>query len=275
MRAGQQAFREQRYPGAEASFTEALALARVDGAITGQLIALDGLAASHAVRGNLPPADSLYSRLLGLQRHRFEVDSLSGRMLVRTLGTLSEISLNRGLLDRADSLLNHILELDASGAIDLRPEEATLAFTMQGLGNVLAARGDVAGASVFHDRAAGLKLYAQGFSYYVGDKLERAEQAFRGAMQHQERVLGPDHDDLARSAHALGRLFDLQGRQREALSLYERAVRVYASAGSGRLGHAAALDDLAQALPDGSSRIDSLRQRAITLRNASSRVEVF
>lgn len=270
LRDSQQAFREQSYSKAEAGFAEALALAEASGSQSGRLVALDGLAATHTVRGNLPVADSLYSELLGLQQRRFEADSLSGRVLVRTLGTLAEISLNRGLLARADSFLSRILELDASGAVDLRPEEAILAYTVQGLGDVLAARGHSARADSLRGRASGLKLYAQGFSYYVGDRFERAEQAFRGALKHQERVLGPDHGDVARSAHALGRLYELQGLSDKAVRHYERAVRVYARAGSARLDHAAALDDLAAALPAGSGRIDSLKRRAGTLRDEAS-----
>ncbi len=266
LRQAQRAFREQSYTEAEAGFARALTLTEASGSETGRLVALEGLAATHAARGNLPPADSLYSQLLALQQRRFAADSLSGRVLVRTLGTLGEISLNRGQLARADSFLSRVLELDASGAVDLRPEEAILAHTMQGLGDVLAAHGDSTRADYLRRRATGLLHYAQGFSYYVGDKLKRAEQAYRGALKHQERVMGPNHEDVARSANALGRLYELQGFSDKAVRHYERAVIVYARAGSARSDHAAALDDLAAALAPESVRRDSLEQRARTLR---------
>lgn len=54
--------------------------------------------------------------------------------LVRTLGSLGEISLNHGLPARADSFFSEILRLGASGAIDLRPEEAAQAFTIERAG---------------------------------------------------------------------------------------------------------------------------------------------
>ena len=137
---------------------------------------------------------------------------------------------------------------------------------MQGLGDVLATLGDSTRADSLRRRAPGLRLYAQGFSYYVGDKLKRAEQAYRGALQHQERVLGPNHEDVARSANALGRLYELQGLSDKAVRHYERAVLVYARAGSARSDHVGALDDLAAALAPGSARRDSLELRAETLR---------
>ncbi|HIG17010.1 MAG TPA: tetratricopeptide repeat protein [Candidatus Handelsmanbacteria bacterium] len=59
-------------------------------------------------------ADSLY-RVLDLQRRRLEVDSLSGMVVARTLGSLGQINLNRGEFAQADSFFNGILELDRGG----------------------------------------------------------------------------------------------------------------------------------------------------------------
>ncbi len=52
--------------------------------------ALDGLAATHSVGGKMVAADSLYRVLLDLQRRRLEVDSLSGMVVARTLGSLGQ-----------------------------------------------------------------------------------------------------------------------------------------------------------------------------------------
>lgn len=262
------AVRAQHFGKADTLFAEVLQMAAEDGSESGRLVAIEGLAASHALRGNLGVADSLYSVLLDMQRRRFEADSLSGMALVLTLRSRGEINLSRGLPELAGVDFADILRLDADGAVDLRPEEGTLAFTIEGLGQVRAAGGDTLGADSLGGRATGLKLYAQGFSEYVGDDFDRAEQTLRAALHHQERFLG-EHEDLARTAHALGRVYDMRGRRREAARQYELAARVYERIGTSPLDHAAALDDLAAALPADSQRGDGLRQRAAALRAGS------
>ena len=265
--AAEQAYRDQQMEQAEAGFREALRLASAAGSSTGRMHALEGLAASHAATGKLAIADSLYCILLDLQQQRLEADSLSGMVVVRTLGSLGEINLSRGEIDGAEGYFSRIMELDRSGLVDLRPEEPALAYALHGRGKVLAARGRAAAADSLRSRAQGLRLFAQGFSLYIGDDMVRAEQAWRRALAHQEEGLGAEHEDVARTAHALGQLLELLGRRQDAIDQYHRAARVYATTAASPIDEARVLDDLALLLQTQElGRSDSLRSRASRLR---------
>ncbi len=83
---------------------EALQQAEEAESETGRRHSLEGLAATLTGAGRLDIADSLHCVLLDLQRHRLDIDSLAGLVVVRTLGSLGEINLSHGRVDRADSL---------------------------------------------------------------------------------------------------------------------------------------------------------------------------
>lgn len=266
-RTAQQAYRSQELSNAEAGFREALRLAETTASEAGRRHSIEGLAATLAGAGRLDAADSLYSILLNLQRHRFEADSLSGMAVVRTLGSLGEINLRGGDVDRADSFFTSIMDLRHSGQVDLRAEEPALAYTIHGLGEVLAARGQTAAADSLRGRAMGLQLYAQGFSLYLGEDVVRAEETWRRALDQQERLLGAGHADLARTAYALGGLLELLGRRNDAIEQYRRAAHVYATTGDSPIDEARVLDDLARLLQmQQPAYSDSLRQRASLIR---------
>ncbi len=266
--AAQQAYQAQRMEEAQTGFREALRLADEAGSEVGRMNAFEGLAASLAVAGDLGAADSLYTILLDLQRQRLVADSLSGMAVVRTLGSLGEINLRRNDVGRAERFFTGIMDLNRRGQVDLRAEDPALAYAVQGLGEVLGARGQAAAADSLRARAMGLRLYAQGFSLYLGEDMVRAEQAWRRALAHQDRVLGPDHEDVARTAHALGRLLEFIGRSDDAVEPYRRAARIYQVAGGSPIDAASALDDLAALLQSRQpAHSDSLRQRAAQIRS--------
>jgi tetratricopeptide (TPR) repeat protein len=265
--AAQQAYRAQRMEQAEAGFREALRLADEADSQVGRMNALEGLAAFLAVADDLDAADSLYTILLQMQRRRLEADSLSGMVVVRTLGSLGQINLRRHDVERADSFFSGIMDLDRRGQVDLRAEEPALAYAVQGLGEVLAARGQAAAADSLRQRAVGLRLYAQGFSLYVGLDMAGAEETWRRALAHQDRVLGPEHQDVARTAHALGGVLEFVGRRDDAIQLYRRAARVYRLTGDSPIDEARVLDDLAALLQSRRpAHSDSMRQRASRIR---------
>jgi serine/threonine-protein kinase len=267
LRRGDQALRQQQVGPARAEFAAALETARAAGSEEGRLAALDGLATTTAIQGDLAGAESLYVQLLDLQRRRLDADSLAGMALVRTLGSLGEISLGLGELAAAQRSFEQILDLGRTGVVDLRPEEAALGYALHGLAEVARARGDTAGADSLAGRAMGLRLYAQGFDHYTGDDLQQAEGVWRRALAEQERVLGPAHIDVARTAHALGRLYAFQRRMDEAVLHHRRAVRAYELSGADPSEHAAALTDLAADLEAAEpAAADSLRLRAAALR---------
>lgn len=272
LRAAEQAFRAKDFAQAGGLYTDALDLARAAGSASGSVSALDGLAATHAVQGDLAAAESLYVELLDLQRRAVAADSLSGMYLVRSLGSLSEINLSRGDIDAAHSCLAQILALDADGTIDLHPEEGALAYTLHGLGEIMRAKGDSVRGATYVARAGGLQMYAQGFAQYVGDDLSRAEDSLRRALAHQTQALGPGHEDVARTAHLLGRLYEYRGRRVEAVAQYRHAVRAFAASATAPLDHAAALEDLATAISRTEpAAADSLRRQATTVRQQAGR----
>jgi tetratricopeptide (TPR) repeat protein len=266
--AAEQAYRTQQMDQAESGFREAMRLAEKAGSRVGRMRALEGLAASHASSGKLDVADSLFSVLLESQRQQLGADSLSGMVVIRTLGSLGEVNIGRGDIPRAEMFFVAILEMDKTGQVDLRPEEPALAYALQGLGQIHAARGEQSTADSLRGRAIGLRLYGQGFSLYIGDDLARAEEAWQQALDHQVRVLG-EHADVARTAYALGQLFEFQGRRDDAIAQYHRAVEIYTASGAFPTDEARVLDDLANLLQaQDPAQSERLRQRAAQVRRS-------
>jgi tetratricopeptide (TPR) repeat protein len=267
-RAAEEAYRAERMDQAESGFREALRLAEEAGSRTGQMRALEGLAAAHASSDRLDIADSLYAVLLQTQLRLLDADSLSGMVVVRTLGSLGEINLGRGEISRAETFFAEIFELDRTGQVDLRAEEPALAFALQGLGRIHAARGQTSAADSLQNRVMGLRMYGQGFALYVGGDLVGAEEAWRQALELQQREFA-DHVDVARTAHALGQLLELQTRADDALRQYHRAAEIYRMAGSSPMEEARVLDDTADLLQTRDpAQGDSLRQRAAQIRRS-------
>ncbi len=267
-RAAQEAYHAQQMDQATAGFREALRLAQQAGSEMGQMSALEGLAASLASGRKLDAADSLYSVLLQQQQRQFDADSLSGMVLIRTLGSLGQINLGRGDIPRAELFFASILELDHTGRVDLRPEEPALAFALQGLAEVLAAKGQTSAADSLRSRAIGLLQFGQGFSFYVGGDFAHAEEAWQQALEHQTRSPGTEQD-IARTAHALGQLYELQGRRDDAAEQYRHAAEIYTRSGSSPIHEARVLEDLADLLqPQEPATSDSLRQRAARVRHS-------
>jgi tetratricopeptide (TPR) repeat protein len=267
-RAAEQSYRAELMAQAESGFREALRLATLADSDVGRMNSLEGLAASNAASGKLDEADSLYSVLLDLQRQRLAADSLSGMAMVRTLGSLGQINLSRGEISRSDSFFTRIMDLHSKGEVDLRAEEPALAYALRGLGEVLAARGQTAAADSLRARALGLRLYGQGFSLFVGDDMVRAEEIWRRALAHQDSVLGTHHTDVAQTAHALGQLLELVGRQDEAISQYERATQIYSALGTTPIQQARTLDHLGGVLQSSNpAAANSLHRRANEIRN--------
>lgn len=259
-------YRNQQFDQARAGFGQAMQLAQAAGDDHGRFAALEGLAASAAVGGDLATADSLYSILLTWQQGRVAIDSLSGITLVRTLGSLGEINLGLGRVSTAEACFERILQLDRDGTIDLRAEEPALAYVLHGLGQSRASQGNSAAADSLLGRALGLRMYGQGFSLYVGDDLEGAEDAWRKALAQQQQALGI-HEDGARTAHALGRLLALRGLSEEAAEQLRYAASTYAASGTAPTHTAAVLQDLARLVQQTDpATADSLRRQAQQLR---------
>jgi tetratricopeptide (TPR) repeat protein len=57
-------------------------------------------------------------------------------------------------------------------------------------------------------------------------KYDEAELLYRRALAIREKVLGPDHPDVAASLNNLATLLDKQGKYDEAEPLYRRALAI-------------------------------------------------
>ena len=265
--AGAKSLHSKNYEQAAVQYRQALAQADASRSTEGRRAAVQGLAMAFAMSNKLAAAESLYLQLLDLQRQALEADSLSGVTLARNLGSLGEISLRLGKVDRADSCWSEVLRLGEAGLVDLLPEERTLAYTLNGLSKVSRSRGDTARADSLAELALGLQVYAFGFENYIGGNLEKAEQLYHEARGRFESQYGPDHGLVGLSHRALGRLYEYQGRRTDAVDQYQRAVAAYEGAGAGSVDLAWVLEDLAGVLDEGrADEAARLRRRAAALR---------
>ena len=265
--AGAKSLHSKQYEQAAVQYRQALAQADAAGSPKGRRAAVQGLAMSVAMSNKLAAAEAHYMKLLELQRQSLEADSLSGLAVARTLGSLAEISLRLGRVDRADSCWSEVLRLGEAGLVDLLPEDRTIAYTLNGLSKVSRSRGDTVRADSLAELALGMQVYAFGFENYIGDELEKAEQLYHEARGRFESQYGPDHELVAIAHRALGRLYQYQGRRAEAADQYRRAVSSYEGAGAGSIDLAWTLEDLAGVL-DGTRADEAarLRRRAAALR---------
>ena len=96
-----------------------------------------------------------------------------------------------------------------------------------------------------------------------------AEPLMDSALREREKVLGPDHPDVAESVHDLAFLYWLQGRYAEAEPLFKRALAVRERAlGPDHPGTASTLHDLAYVcwLQGRSAEAEPLFKRALEVR---------
>lgn len=62
--------------------------------------------------------------------------------------------------------------------------------------------------------------------YYDQDGYAEAEPLFRRALAIWEKVLGPDHPDVARSLKNIAQLYRATNREKEGEELEARAIRI-------------------------------------------------
>ncbi|MBT9136741.1 MAG: Photosystem I assembly protein Ycf3 [Firmicutes bacterium] len=66
--------------------------------------------------------------------------------------------------------------------------------------------------------------------YSEQGKYDEALPLYQRALAISERILGPDHPNVAGSLNNLAMLYSEQGKYDEALPLYQRALEIYESA---------------------------------------------
>jgi len=64
-------------------------------------------------------------------------------------------------------------------------------------------------------------------TYYAQGKLDGAASYYRRALAIKERLLGPDHPDVATTLNNLALLCKAQGRLAEGETLYRRALAIF------------------------------------------------
>jgi tetratricopeptide (TPR) repeat protein len=85
--------------------------------------------------------------------------------------------------------------------------------------------GDAAGAQE-SDLAQVETLNSQASQLFRERRYQDAIASIREALAIREKVLGPDHLDVAASLNILGLLYDNQGRYHEAEPLYQRSLQI-------------------------------------------------
>ena len=66
--------------------------------------------------------------------------------------------------------------------------------------------------------------------YQAQGKLKEAEWRYRRALNIKEKLLGPDHPDVAMTANNLAVLYKSEGKYEAAESLYRRALKIFEKA---------------------------------------------
>ena len=204
---------------AQTHLDSAARIAQADGRLRLVVRSLEGLAQQAAGRGDFAAADSLFRSILSRQLDSLRSTGVPADDLLRTLGTLGDIALQLGDLDRASGYYDQILELADEGWLYLSPERPHLSLVLSGQARVLQARGDSAGAARIGIRATGLRHYAHGHELYAGQRYDEAEKQLKMAVTYQTQHLGATHPDVAATRRDLAHVLDLLGRSDEAANL--------------------------------------------------------
>jgi non-specific serine/threonine protein kinase/serine/threonine-protein kinase len=181
------------YDEARALFADALRIRERELGRNDLLVAetLRGMSDVARATGQLDLADTVLQRSLAIRTAKLapgHPDVLS------TMGALAALRYLQGRAQQAESLFVYVL-----AAYDSTPHPDTLrAVMMRSLGTV----------------------------YWSQHRYAEAEPLLRGALEIQERVLGPDHWAVSASRNNLGGLYYSMGRYNDALQAYERALIV-------------------------------------------------
>lgn len=236
----------------EAAATYILALDSMSAQGTAPLdrtMAVEGLARTRILQGDLTAAAALYGSVLTTLTDTVGLPHVPGSRLVSVLGTLADLNQSLGHTDRARDYYLRIAGLADAGWIELGPTDLALAYTLAGLARVYRADGDSAAADSLAGRAMGANLLSQGYDLFIHERYDEAEPQLRRALALQERFLGPDHSDTGLCAQLLGRIAESTERLNEAADLYRKTVLAYRDGGGPGAGdEAAALLDLSRVL---------------------------
>jgi non-specific serine/threonine protein kinase/serine/threonine-protein kinase len=160
--------------------------------VTNFLVGLFKVSDPDEARGNTLTARTLLDRGAQDVRTRLAGQPALQARIMSTLGTVYQ---RLGLYDPARDLLDEALRIRRLPP-DGRVDEAGIAESLQGLGDVALARGDFA----------------------------QADSAYRAALEIRQRVLGPENRDVATTLSSLAKVRWRQGRTAEAESLFVKVL---------------------------------------------------
>jgi len=257
--AGSSAFQDGRYAAAEEHWRQALDLARAfPEQDPRRHRTLDDLAHLCVVTARPAQAESLYAELLDLQQRTAPYS----QGVPTTLDRLADVYRTQQQPARAESLYARLLILQE----DADPRNPNIPSTLGKLADLYAEQGRVLAADSLATRAMALKFHHQGYMHFIGRRNREAETFYRRALGVQERKLGSDHPDLARTCYDLGALYELQRNLAQAETFYRRALGIQERNASPE--RIQTLERLAGLLDrtDHSQEAQTLRDRATELR---------
>jgi eukaryotic-like serine/threonine-protein kinase len=143
-----------------------------------------------------------------------------------------------GLNDRALPLLQESLELRTRL---LGPEHPQVAESLEALGTLTQARGDLDGAEALHRRALAMRRKLLGpddpavaesmnslaTDLFIKARYDEAEPLFRGALAINRRHFGNSHEEVATNLANLGLLEKQRGHLDQAEALYREALAIW------------------------------------------------
>jgi tetratricopeptide (TPR) repeat protein len=188
------------------------ALARAGGEPSWEAAILDNEASIYQMEGKYREAVREFDRVLALSQRYHLQDTL-----YTTANNLGSLYHDRGDHERALQTFRQALAQAEMLKGDLHPDTAAVEYN---IGSVL----------------LDLKRYSEAESY------------LRKALATRERVLEPDHLDIAESLIGLGVLWDRQGHPERSLPYQERAVRIFAAKAPASIGWATAQNNVAEDL---------------------------
>ncbi len=180
--------------------------------------------------------EELKTKLLGVHR---ALDNFQGTFPPQQL-LQAQKALGRGETARAEGLFKQGLvmgkkligETPGSKLMQAQGTEQAAAASYH-LGILAESQADYILAAQYYHQAAELQptnlayLSAAGIFAYSLWQYHEAEKLLKSTLNIQERLLGPEHPELAKTLNNLGALYHSQGRFKQAEALYSWALEIY------------------------------------------------